>query len=137
MHEKHQFHESLELLNAMRRVGGVRRIARSCELGGVQNGADNGAPMGQISERVMRHVDFESLNQHIQHDTEFKTPQKTHWGAFESRGANSPMPEDRRRHEYGKTHGDFVMPSATEARTAAAKVHQPTRIRTLQEELFG
>lgn len=117
--ERHQFQESIELLNAMRRVGGVRPIASGTN--------DNGAPIGQISERVMRHVNFEALNSHIQNDTEFDYHEAPQWGQYGPAVVQDPPIQRLARPST---------PPAT-ARAAEVEVHRPKYVRTLQEELFG
>lgn len=119
VHERHQFQESIELLNAMRRVGGVRRIARGTN--------DNGAPVGQISERVMRHTTFDELHSHIVNDTEFDGPAQ--WGQF-GEAVRSETPMDR--NELLR-----MQASAEQKRRAVTEVHQPKHVRTLQDDLFG
>lgn len=117
--ERHQFQESIELLNAMRKVGGVRRIESGSN--------DNGAPVGQISERVMRHVDFEGLNGHIQNGTDYDPREAPQWGQF-GEAVRTEVPIERHRRPEIAPH---------QAQSAAVEVHRPKNVRTLQEELFG
>ena len=122
--EKHQYHESIQLLNAMRRTGGVRTIKAGTN--------DNGVPVGQLSERVMRHVNLDSLNSRIASgydevgyaDSVDPVP-GSDWGTF-----GQVVPEVEPRIPRPK-------PSTAEAMQAYNNLNKPTNVKTLQEELFG
>jgi hypothetical protein len=126
--ERHQFHESLQLLNAMRAMGGVRRVARSAS-------CDAGVPVGEIPERIMRHTNFGAINERLNTEA-FEDPSVPETSA--------PPPSwgqygDALRSETPMSHEDLTMMQATheQKRAAAENVHKPQNVRTLQDDLFG
>ena len=96
--ERHPLHESIQLLNAMRESGGIRRVHKGY--------GDNGLVIDQTPEKIMRHTDFDTLNESIVTNSDRKDPGPV-WAGYgpviESAPARKPTPEELARLNFEST----------------------------------
>jgi hypothetical protein len=106
--QRHPLHESIQLLNAMRAAGGIRRVHKGY--------GDNGAVEGQTPEKILRHTDFDSLHESMVTGEDRKDPGPG-WAGY------GPIIESEPPRKF--------------SREEVASVNMNSTSVTLQDELFG
>lgn len=113
--ERHELHESLMILNAMRAMGGVRRVT--------EGNGDNGEVQGHIPDRVAKHMALEELHEHITNGTNFSP--EARWGQYGPVVTSDGVPEKRK----------FSVEEVARAQGEINSGRSSTI--TIQDELFG
>ena len=109
--QRHPLHESIQLLNAMRASGGIRKVHKGF--------GDNGIVVDHTPDKILRHADFHGLHESISSDTERPDAGWVGYGKVLESGEKPKFTVDEVRQAVQNMNGGR------------------SSIPSLQEELFG